>query len=60
MRIITTESLSNFMEIVKIESWKEVFSQGDVNKSFNSFLRLFLICFESSFPIQHNFKNKKF
>jgi hypothetical protein len=50
--------MSNFIEIVKNESWEEVFSQDDVNKSFNSFLHLFLIHFESCFPIQHNFKNK--
>jgi hypothetical protein len=53
MKIIRTESLSNFIEIVKNESWEEVFSQGDVNKSFNSFLHLFLIHFESCFPMQH-------
>jgi hypothetical protein len=53
MRIITIESLTNFIEIVKHESWEEVFSQGDLNKSFNSFLHLFLIHFESCFPMQH-------
>jgi hypothetical protein len=51
--IITTESLSNFIEIIKQESWEGVFSLEDVNKSFNSFLNSFLIHFESCFPMQH-------
>jgi hypothetical protein len=50
---ITAESLSNFIEIIKQESWEEVFSQEDVNKSFNSFPNSFLIHFESCFPMQH-------
>jgi hypothetical protein len=53
MRIITTESLTNFNETVKHEAWEEVYSQGDTNKSFNSCLHLFLINFESCFPMQH-------
>jgi hypothetical protein len=51
-RFITTNSLSNFIEIMKNESWEEIFSQSDVNKNFNSFLNSLLIHTESCFQMQ--------
>jgi hypothetical protein len=53
MRLITRASISNFVTMLKNESWSDVYSHYDVNKSFNSFLNSFLTYCESCFPMHH-------
>jgi hypothetical protein len=37
-RLITSATISNFVTMLKDESWRDVYSHHDINKSFNSFL----------------------
>jgi hypothetical protein len=36
--LITKATISNFVTILKDESWRDVYSHYDINKSFNPFL----------------------
>jgi hypothetical protein len=42
-RLITKATISNFITMLKDESWSDIYSHHDVNKSFHSFLNSFLI-----------------
>jgi hypothetical protein len=37
-RLIAKATISNFVTMLKDESWRDVYSYQDINKSFNSFL----------------------
>ena len=52
-KLITKATILNFVNMLQDESWRDVYSHHDINKSFNSFL----IHFESCVPIHHT--NKK-
>jgi hypothetical protein len=52
-RLITKASISNFVTVLKAESWRAVWSHHDDNKSFSSFLSSFLMHFESYFLMHH-------
>jgi len=49
-RLIMSETVSYFQEQLSQESWENVFSTNDINRSSNKFLSTFLIKFEASFP----------
>jgi hypothetical protein len=55
-RLITRASISNFVAMLKDESWSDVYSHYGVDKCFSSFLNSFLIYFESCFPMHHTTK----
>jgi exonuclease III len=54
-------SIADFNNKLSYEIWDNVFSENDVNTSFNNFLNTYLILFNSCFPpkkIQYNPNNK--
>ena len=52
-RLITKSAVSVFIEMFKNESWDNIIKHSDVNESFNLFLNIFLIIFESCLPMQY-------
>jgi len=52
-RLITKSDVSIFIEMLKNESWDNIINHTDVNESFNLFLNIFKIIFESCFPMQY-------
>jgi hypothetical protein len=46
-RLITKATMSNFVTMLKDESWSDVYAHNDIDKSFNSFLNSFLTYSES-------------
>ena len=49
VRLIKSETVSYFQEQLLQESWENVFSTNDINSSFNKFVTIFLIKFETRF-----------
>lgn len=56
-RNISEPGISTFKEMLSSESWDSVFSNVDVNKSFNVFFNSFLMIFETYFPAKTVRKN---
>jgi hypothetical protein len=54
-------NIENFNFKLSYETWDDVFTDGDVDNIFNSFLNTYLRAFNSSFPLRkifHNYDNK--
>lgn len=49
VRLINDSSMANFFSILCKESWENVYTISDPNKSFDIFLNTFLIYFNSCF-----------
>jgi hypothetical protein len=45
-------STSTFTDMLQSETWDNIYSNADVNVSFNLFFNTFLIIFETCFPMQ--------
>jgi hypothetical protein len=56
-RLITEATVLNFVTVLKVEPWNDIYCHHDVNKSCNSFPNSFLIYSESCFPMHHTTKN---
>ena len=50
IRNINKYTIFDFQLKLSYESWETVFSDGDINISFNAFFNIFLRHFYSSFP----------
>jgi hypothetical protein len=50
LRIINTETITNFQPLLEQEMWNAVYKADNVNK-FSLFLKTFLTIYENSFPI---------
>jgi hypothetical protein len=50
-------TILNSVTMLNNESWSNVYSRHDVNKSFNSILNSFFICFESCFSMHRTTKH---
>jgi hypothetical protein len=48
---INRMNIENFMLNLSSETWDEVFTDGDIDKIFNSFLITYLRVFNNSFPV---------
>ena len=55
--VITKSAVSMFIEMLKNESWDNIFNHTDVHESFNLFLNSILIIFQSCCPMQYITKN---
>jgi hypothetical protein len=54
-------NIENFMFNPSFETWDEVFTDDDVNKTCNSFLNSYLRVFNNSFPVRkifHKYSNR--
>lgn len=58
-RLLCNDSIPNFLELLKNETWGNLCELDDVQDTFNWFLNILLITFESYLPAQHTIiKNK--
>ncbi|PNF21509.1 hypothetical protein B7P43_G13548 [Cryptotermes secundus] len=60
-RQINRMNIENFNFKLSYETWDDVFTDGDVDNMFNSFLNTYLRVFNGSFPLRkifHNYDNK--
>jgi hypothetical protein len=55
-REINEETIEKFQTSLRNENWEDVYGSGNVNSKFNTFLNIFLLNFESSFPLIHKMK----
>jgi hypothetical protein len=58
-RLMCLNSVSNFQEILKNETWVNIYEHDDVNDTFNSLLNTFLLIFEHCFPVQYPISKSK-
>ena len=58
-RYINKDSIVNFIDMIKNETWENTYSMNQVNDIFNACLNTFLIHFESCFPIYYVTRNIK-
>jgi hypothetical protein len=56
-RQIIRMNIENFRLTLSFETWDEVFTDGNVDKIFISFLSTYFRAFNSSFPVQKTFQN---
>jgi hypothetical protein len=47
-RLINKDTIQNFLNILKNETWDNIYGTDDINDAFNSFLSTFLV----HFPVQ--------
>jgi hypothetical protein len=60
-RQINRMNIENFMFNLSFETWDKIFTDGDVDKIFNSFLNTYLKVFNNSFLVRkifHNYNNR--
>jgi hypothetical protein len=59
IRKITERAINDFLFKLSYETWDTVFSTGNVNDKFNSFLDSYLKIFHSSFPLKRVLVTRK-
>jgi hypothetical protein len=50
-RLITTDTINYFEELLLKETWEEIYLEHGINEIYNAFLKTHLTIFEVSFPI---------
>jgi hypothetical protein len=51
LRIINTETITNFQSLLQQQTWDAVYKADNVNSKFSLLLKTFLTIYENSFPI---------
>jgi hypothetical protein len=45
-------SVQEFLYLLNLATWQEVYVESDVNSKFNTFMDVFLHCYNNAFPIK--------
>jgi hypothetical protein len=59
MRLINTNTLKNFIDVLKNETWENIYPMSHINYTLKVFLKTFLIDSDSCFPIQYITRKQK-
>ena len=46
-RLITTDTINYFQELLLKETWEEIYREHDINETYNAFLKTYLTIFET-------------